>query len=391
LTKRAHRISLAALLVLPLLAAIAAVPFAAQPANAATTLTLKARCGVNLRATPSVTARIRTTVASGTQARSSGTVSGSRWHAVCNGRSISGSTWYRITSFGGRSVTSRYGVAAVYAAKGMFSVTSTTTTTSTTVPSFGSRPSSGPIRLSGSACQGVTISNRTFRNLGSKVVAISLSGCKGVVIDGVDFDAVAEGVFAINSSGITVRNTRYRNITGPSARDGGHHGNLVQFDTVNSFAIHHNRGVGGDTEDIVSLFRSGNGRVTDNHFEGTTWSSRSGTGIIVGDGGSGSNVEVARNVLVSPGQVGIQVIGGTGHRIHDNVLYAAPRSGLTSPNVAISSYASNPTAEVWNNRVYWRKNDGSQNPYWWGSGHIDAHDNTWRDSSLTLSPLRVHL
>jgi hypothetical protein len=212
-----------------------------------------------------------------------------------------------------------------------------------------------------------------------------------VTIDGVDFDTVAEGVFAINSSNITVRNTRYSNITGPSARDGGHHGNLVQFDTVNGFSIDHNAGIGGDTEDIVSLFKSGNGVVTDNRFEGTSWSSGSGTGIIIGDGGSGSNVEVARNVLVSPGQVGIQIIAGTGHRVHDNVLYAAPRPGQTSPNVAISSYASNPTAEVYANRVYWRKNDGSENPYWWGSGTINAHDNSWHDATLTAAALHVVL
>jgi hypothetical protein len=84
------------------------------------------------------------------------------------------------------------------------------------IPAFGTRPLSGPISLSGSACQGVTISNRTFRALGTGVIAIALSGCNGVTVDAVDFDTVAEGVFAINSTNITVRNTRYSNIIGPS-------------------------------------------------------------------------------------------------------------------------------------------------------------------------------
>jgi cell division septation protein DedD len=146
-------------------------------------------------------------------------------------------------------------------------------TAAPTTPAFGTRPLSGPISLSGSACQGVTISNKTFRALGTGVIAIALSGCNGVTIDAVDFDTVAEGVFAINSTNITVRNTRYSNIIGPSRRDGGHHGNLVQFDTVTGFLVSGNTGKGGDTEDIVSLYKTNTGRVTGNWFEGTNWSS----------------------------------------------------------------------------------------------------------------------
>jgi hypothetical protein len=264
-------------------------------------------------------------------------------------------------------------------------------TVAPTTPAFGTRPLSGPISLSGSACQGVTISNRTFRALGTGVIAIALSGCNGVTIDAVDFDTVAEGVFAIDSTNITVRNTRYSNIIGPSRRDGGHHGNLVQFDTVTGFLVSGNTGKGGDTEDIVSLYKTNTGRVTGNWFEGTNWSSGSGTGIIVGDGGGGTGIEVDHNRLLSPGQVGIQMINGNPN-VHDNVLYAAPRSG-TSPNVGMSTYGGVVSgARVAGNHVYWRKNDGSENPKWWGAGTpTDGGGNVWSDHTIDPAALAVHL
>jgi hypothetical protein len=63
------------------------------------------------------------------------------------------------------------------------SATPVATTPPPATVAFGSRPLSGPITLSGAACQNVTISNRTFRALGTGVIAINLSGCNGVTID----------------------------------------------------------------------------------------------------------------------------------------------------------------------------------------------------------------
>jgi hypothetical protein len=236
----------------------------------------------------------------------------------------------------------------------------------------------------------VTIRNKSFSNLGAGVIAIALSNCSGVVIDSVDFDTVSEAIFAYNSSNITVKNVRYHNITGPHQRNGTHRGNFVQFDTVNGFLVDNNKGIGGDTEDIVSLYKSGNGKVTNNEFQGTNWSSTSGTGIIIGDGGSGNNVEVAYNTLVTPGQVGIQIIDGTGHKVHDNIVYSATRPGQVSPNVGMSSYGGSPVASVYNNDVLWYKNDGSQNPYWWGAGSISVSGNNWH-AALNPANLQVDL
>ena len=90
-----------------------------------------------------------------------------------------------------------------------------------------------------------------------------------------------------------------------------------------------NKGIGGDTEDIVSLHNSGGSPeeplvVENNHFEGTNWSSASGSGIALGD--SGSTYSIARNnILLNPGQVGIFIAGGTHNAIVDNVVYGEQR------------------------------------------------------------------
>jgi hypothetical protein len=189
-----------------------------------------------------------------------------------------------------------------------------------------------------------------------------------------------------------IKSSRYSNIIGPHERNGSHRGNFVQFDTVTGFLVSGNKGKGGDTEDIVSLFKTSTGRVTGNAFEGTSWSSGSGTGIITGDGGGGIGVEIDHNTLLSPGQVGIQLINGNAN-VHDNVLYAAPRPGLTSPNVGMSTYGGSVSgARVAGNREFWRKNDGTQNPYWWGAGTpTDGGGNNWRDTTINPTTLQVTL
>jgi hypothetical protein len=167
-----------------------------------------------------------------------------------------------------------------------------------TTPAFGTRPLSGPISLSGSACQGVTISNKTFRALGTGVIAIALSGCNGVTIDAVDFDTVAEGVFAINSTNITVRNTRYSQ----------HHRPLEarRRPPRQPRPVRHR-------DRVPRLGQQGQGRrhrghrvaLQDEHRPGDRQLVRghqlelglSGTGIIVGDGGGGTGIEVDHNRL----------------------------------------------------------------------------------------------
>ncbi len=272
-------------------------------------------------------------------------------------------------------------------------VTSTPTPTPTTNPwstAFGTRPRSGAITLTD--CRDRVISNRTFRDLGANVIAIKLVRCHNVTIKAVDFLNVAEGVFAVDSTNIRVIDSRYKNIIGPHERVGLNRANFVQFDHVTGGLIDHNKGIGGDTEDVVSLHASSNVIVEDNHFEGTNWESRSSSGIAIGDGGGSGNI-ARRNKLVNIGQVGAFIAGGTNNKILDNVIFGAQRPA-SNVGIYVADFSDGPCSghTVSGNRVRFRNEDGVLNGYWQGSGcgTVTRSNNDWA-APLVLSSLHVSL
>lgn len=256
---------------------------------------------------------------------------------------------------------------------------------------FGSRPQSGAISLRD--CRDVTISDKTFKDLGANVIAIRLQNCTNVTIKDVDFINVAEGVLAVDSTNIKVIDSRYQNILGPHERDGSNRGNFVQFDSVNGGLIDHNKGKGGDTEDVVSLYQTSNVVVEDNQFEGTNWTSTSGSGIALSDGGGSNNI-ARRNTLLNIGQVGIFIAGGTNNSIRDNVIYGEARP---LSNVGIYVWNQSDTAcsgnVVSGNRVYFLKPDGKTESGYWGGGGCGTVTMSGNDFSanLSISSLRVVL
>jgi len=228
---------------------------------------------------------------------------------------------------------------------------------------FGTRPASGPVHLVG--CHDVVIENRTFRQLGAGEIAISLENCQRVTVRAVDFVDIAEGIYALNSSDITIEYARYSNIIGPAQpRTGAHVGNFVQLDKVTGAIIRQSKGKGGDTEDIVSVWQSRDVTVEDNQFQGTNWTSTSGSGIALCDGGGSNNV-AQRNTLLNPGQVGAFIAGGTNCKLLDNIIYGAQR-----PSSNVGAYIWNQSSsacsglEVARNRVFWKRADGVGNPAW---------------------------
>ena len=267
-------------------------------------------------------------------------------------------------------------------------------------PAYLSYPASAVISMSGQT--GFTISGKKFVNqTGANVISIRLTNCSNFTITDCDFDACTEPIEMENCTDFTVGWCRSRNIIGPYQRDGTHRGNFYQFGSCLRYRIHHVKVLGGNTEDVMSNYKSGGSDAS--HYSiiedceidllhNTQWSSGSGTGMILGDAQVGSYMEVRRNKLLSPGAVGIAIVGGVGHKIHDNQLYAAARPGLVSPNVGMASnYSAAITAEVNNNTVYWRQNSGDENPKWWGQGTINDHDNNWHATSLDPATLTVTL
>ena len=257
---------------------------------------------------------------------------------------------------------------------------------------FATRPSSGAIRLAN--CSNVVIEGKTFRDLGAGVIAIRIENCSNVTIRSVDFLNVAEGVYALNSSNIRVIDSRYSNITGPAQpRTGANVANFVQFNNVAGGLIDHNKGKGGDTEDIVSVYQSDHVTVQDNQFEGTNWTSGSGSGIALADGG-GSDNTAQRNILVNPGQVGIFIAGGLNNKILDNTIYGQQRL-KSNVGLYVWNQSSSPCSgqEVSRNRVWWRNEAGTSNSAW-NAGNCGTvagwSTNIW-NAPLDVTSLRVSL
>ncbi|MEA2673649.1 MAG: lysozyme, partial [Chloroflexota bacterium] len=118
-SSRARRRSIAGFAIAWLVALVAISTLA--PVVAASSAGYVANCDVKLRATPATSANVFVVIATGTVVVADGTVTGDSWAADC-GSSVAGNTWLAVTSVGGSSVSSLYGVSHVYAASGLFHV-----------------------------------------------------------------------------------------------------------------------------------------------------------------------------------------------------------------------------------------------------------------------------
>jgi GH25 family lysozyme M1 (1,4-beta-N-acetylmuramidase) len=98
--------------------ALSVVPLAA-PASTAAASTYLSNCTANVRSKATTSATIKKIISMDTTVTVSAKVSGGWWKADCRS-SVSGSSWYAITAINGRSVSSLFGVSALYAATGLF-------------------------------------------------------------------------------------------------------------------------------------------------------------------------------------------------------------------------------------------------------------------------------
>jgi GH25 family lysozyme M1 (1,4-beta-N-acetylmuramidase) len=104
----------------------------------------KAACdGVNLRSSSSTSGAKKASLNENTKVTVIGTVSGGSWSASCDG-AVDGSSWYKISHVNGTSVSSLYGVSAVYGAKGLFTSVTTEVPASTPTPTPTPKPTTSP-------------------------------------------------------------------------------------------------------------------------------------------------------------------------------------------------------------------------------------------------------
>lgn len=108
--------------VLAVVLALTVLPLAAESAAAASTA-YTSNCGANIRARATTSSAIRTTISVDTVITVSEKVAGGSWSATCK-TWVHGSSWYKVVAINGRSVSSLLGVSAVYAATGLFRLSS---------------------------------------------------------------------------------------------------------------------------------------------------------------------------------------------------------------------------------------------------------------------------
>ena len=96
-----------------------AAPAAPSPTPAQASATYAPACSsVNIRTSASTSAAIRVRLSPSDRVTVAATVTGSHWATACPGLK-SGAGWYRISAINGRSVSSLYGLSALYGATGV--------------------------------------------------------------------------------------------------------------------------------------------------------------------------------------------------------------------------------------------------------------------------------
>lgn len=257
------------------------------------------------------------------------------------------------------------------------------------------------IRAAG--CTGLRIYNNHLSD--STNNGVHLDGCEDVVVQGNRIESVASGVYAHRSTKVQVVGNLCIDVQGPFPR-----GQLAQFDQVtgpdnlimgNVGVNHHGR---SRAEDMINLFRSEGTarspiRVEHNHLSGdpdrgSEDFSKSGSGIILGDGGGRYQLCV-NNTLVSPGQVGIGVASGGDIWVSSNTVVGEISNVA---NVGIYTWNQYPDTEagavtVTRNRVEWTNADRRSNPYWNGGGftRVTRSDNVFGDPELSPDDLPAPL
>jgi len=288
----------------------------------------------------------------------------------------------------------------------------TTTTTPPPLPAptpaggFLSYPRQGsPTTINGGT--NVVVSNKTWQGFSTNT-ALVISGANNVYLHDLDFADNGGDIFLINCTGqIRIENIRARN-TGDGTIGSGH-GNVIQLNNTwdnGTGGIRAVYALGGDTEDMISIYRSGGIDashpliIEDVHIESPlppssiAWSSNSGTGINLGDDG-GHDIILRNSTVLNAGAVGIQMNEPSRNvRAMNNIVYGTARA---TSNVGLSQWAdtscSTCTGNAYtNNRVWWVKANGTPSALWLsGTYPVAQSGNVLQDPTINPAVLHVAL
>jgi len=245
-----------------------------------------------------------------------------------------------------------------------------------------------------------------------RAVGIAVYGGGDAVIEEGEFDDVAAGVYAsVGTLPLAIRRNKFSRIRGPMPR-----GSAVQLDGWISAGIDisDNTSIakpGDAMVDHINLHKSGGvpeswARIERNRLAGGN--SKSGSGICVGDGGSGGYVAIRRNRFAMVANVCIGVVSGSHYLVERNLMSCAgaTRESLTGALVTVRTmYTDVPVSDI-----TVRHNRGIVNAWSWGNepggygpGTVGAgfwtdgtpirlveHDNRWQDESMRDLIINIH-
>ena len=226
-------------------------------------------------------------------------------------------------------------------------------------------------------------------------VAVEMGGSSHVTVEGCRIENVASGVYAVDGQGIQVLGNFVRNVKGPFPR-----GQMAQFDKVSGAnnVIRDNYSINergkSRPEDVINIFKSTgtvnspilveNNYIMGDLVEGSTDKSANGSGIMLGDYG-GAHILCRKNVIISAGQVGLGVAGGSFIRVEDNLILGR-KSNVSNNGLYVWNQSKLPSDHVTvvRNRVSWVNKDGEENSWWDGGGvkELEQKDNRFADATL---------
>jgi hypothetical protein len=273
-----------------------------------------------------------------------------------------------------------------------------------------------PIHLDG--VDGRTIENLSFEGFTrDKGRPITLYNCKNITIRNIDTRKCTIGlVYAYNCENLRIENVRCENIawefrneildrgkyTQPGYFRNENDCNVYQLNNCRSVYVRNVKARYGNIEDAFSHYKCYDCDVAGLHWEGANsedrptsdgsisvrWTSRSGTGSILGDGNGSRNV-VADSIYVNPGQVGIAIAGGTDCTF-DNCIVYGEEGGFKPLNVA--AYVWGQYSQCARHAMTNCRTDFANNNEWWNGGNCGAVNlagTDFGDSSLDIEDLRV--
>ena len=237
-------------------------------------------------------------------------------------------------------------------------------------------------------------------------LGIYLYGCKNITITNCTFENLASAMLASTCTGnIKFDNNDVKNILGTS-QGGDIAGSMVQFVRVtgagNSVSYNACENIPGESapEDLINMNDGSAGTPESPIIISNNWirgggPSPSGGGINLGDV-DGSYQTAENNILVDPGQYGIGISGGHHLILRNNKVYAKQQSftnvGITACNWYTDIAASHDIT-ISNNEINYKNSSGQLNNWWFASnvGTIVGQATNVYNANLSASILPAQI